>query len=318
MLEPMLTIREFQHGDYEGLAWLENALTGGQTNAFELEQRDTTRDPNLGFVRFIAAWGWGETIGMIEATQRPAPWYSRGEVRIGVREDFRRRGIGGVLLGVLESVLRERGSDLIMLYTNELDASINYFLWHRGYSESFRGFSQWLPLERVNPDEHVVDWQRLNQADVHLRSLSALRHEWDCAQKFYDLYLNLENDAPRADADYIPLSFEEFCQNNFDSPSALPDGVTIAVQHGQYIGLNILYLDSSGSVLHNGLTGVRREFRGLGLALALKLEGIRYGKQHGFSGITSYNASTNTAILRLNEKLGFIRSPATLEWRKKL
>ena len=94
--------------------------------------------------------------------------------------------------------------------------------------------------------------------------------------------------------------------------------MTIAIQHGKYIGLNILYLDSSGTVLHNGLTGVRSEFRGLGLALALKLEGIRFGQQHGFSGITSFNASSNTPILRLNEKLGFIRSPATIEWRKHL
>ncbi len=314
----MLTIREFQFSDYEGLAWLENAMTGGQVSSHDLEQRDQARDPNLGFVRFIATWGWGETIGMIEATQRPAPWYSRGEVRLGVRNDFRRRGIGGALLGVLETNLRQRGSDVILLYTAEFDAAINYFLWHRGYAESFRGFSQWLPLEQVNTDAYHVDWQRLNAAEVHLRSLSQLRHEWDCAQKFYELYLALENDAPRADNEFLPTSFEEFCSNNFDSPSALPDGVTIAVQNGQYIGLNILYLDSSGSVLHNGLTGVRHDFRGLGLALALKLAGIRFGQQHGFSGITSFNASSNTAILRLNEKLGFIRSPATIEWRKRL
>lgn len=314
----MLTIREFQPQDYEGLAWLENALYGGQTTTTELEQRDFSRQADLGFVRLVALYSWGELIGYIEATQRPAPWFSRGEVRLAVREDFRRRGIGGALLGVLETELRAKGSDLAMLYTGEFDSSLNHFLWHRGYSQSFRGYSQWLPLEKVAPDHFFVDWKRLNAADVHLRSLAQLRYEWDCAQKFYDLYLTLENDAPRADADYTPLGFEEFCSNNFDSPSALPDGVTIAVQHGRYIGLNILYLDSSNEVLHNGLTGVRSEFRGLGLALALKLEGIRFGQKNGFRGITSFNASTNSAILRLNEKLGFERSPATIEWRKHL
>jgi ribosomal protein S18 acetylase RimI-like enzyme len=314
----MLTIREFQPQDYEGLAWLENALYGGQTSAQELEQRDHSRQPDLGFVRLVALYAWGELIGYIEATQRPAPWFSRGEVRLAVREDFRRRGIGGALLGILETELRQRGSDMAMLYTGEFDANLNYFLWHRGYAESFRGYSQWLPLGKVVVDNFFVDWGRLNAEDVHLRSLSQLRHEWDCAQKFYDLYLRLENDAPRADPEYLPVGFEEFCHNNFDSPSALPDGVTIAVQHGRYIGLNILYLDSSGEVLHNGLTGVLPEFRGLGLALAQKLEGIRFGQRHGFKGITSFNASSNTAILRLNEKLGFERSPATIEWRKHL
>ena len=172
MLTAMLTIREFQPSDYEGLAWLDNALFGGQTSAYDLEQRDTARDPNLGFVRLIATWGWGETIGMIEATQRPAPWYSRGEVRVGVRDDYRRRGIGGALLGVLETILKERGSNLMLLYTGEFDATINNFLWHRGYTESFRGYSQWLPLENAHPEAHHVDWERLSKADVHLRSLS--------------------------------------------------------------------------------------------------------------------------------------------------
>ncbi|MFN3267085.1 MAG: GNAT family N-acetyltransferase [Deinococcales bacterium] len=314
----MLIIREFQPQDYDGLAWLENALYGGQTTSSELEQRDSARFANLGFLRLVALYGWGELIGYIEATQRPAPWFSRGEVRLAVREDFRRRGIGGALLGVLETELRAKGSDLVMLYTGEFDAGLNHFLWHRGYSESFRGYSQWLALEKVSPDHFFVDWQRLNAADVHLRSLAQLRHEWDCAQKFYELYLTLENDAPRADPEYTPVGFEEFCYTNFDSPSALPEGVTIAVQHGRYIGLNILYLDSSGEVLHNGLTGVRSHVRGLGLALALKLEGIRFAQRRGFRGITSFNASTNKAILRLNEKLGFERSPATIEWRKRL
>ncbi len=314
----MLQIREFQHADYEGLAWLENALFATQISAFELEQRDMARDTNLGFMRLVALWGWGEVIGYIEATQRPAPWFSRGEVRLAVREDFRRRGIGGALLGVLEATLRESGSDVILLYTGEFDAGINHFLWHRGYSESFRGYSQWLDVTQVNPENYQVDWQKLDQHNIHLKPLSHLRHEWDCAEKFYQLYLTLEQDAPRADQAYIAPSFEEFCANNYDSPSAIPDGVTIAVQNNQFIGLNILYLDSSGRILHNGLTGVRREQRGLGLALALKLEGIKFAQFHGFAGITSFNASSNTPILRLNEKLGFQRSPATLEWRKNL
>ncbi len=316
----MLSIREFefQDWDYERLAWLENALFGSQTSVEDLMVRDQHRDSSLGFVRLVALDASHNMVGVIEATQRPAPWFSRGEVRLAVRQDMRRRGIGGVLLGELETLLRERGGDTVMLYTSESDTGINQFLGHHGYVESFRGYQQWLPLHGFDPDQFDPNWNRLLEQGIHLRSLTQLRDGWDTAQQFYDLYITLERDAPRADEHFVATSFEEFSANQYDSPSSFPDGVTFAVKDNELIGLNILARDSHSSVLHNGLTGVRREFRGLGLALALKLEGIRVALAQGSQGITSYNASSNTAILRLNEKLGFQRSPATLEWRKNL
>ncbi len=316
----MLTIREFEYQDwdYERLAWLENALFGGQTNPEELQARDHNRDSSLGFVRLVALDASHNMVGVIEATQRPAPWFSRGEVRLAVRLDMRRRGIGGVLLGELETLLRERGGDTVMLYTSESDTGINQFLLHHGYFEAFRGYQQWLPLHGFDLSQFDPNWQPLLEQGIHLRSLAQLRDGWDTAKQFYDLYVTLEQDAPRADEHFVATSFEEFSANQYDSPSSFPEGVTFAVKDDNLIGLNILYRDSHASVVHNGLTGVRREFRGLGLALALKLEGIRVALAQDSEGITSYNASTNTAILRLNEKLGFQRSPATLEWRKNL
>jgi mycothiol synthase len=316
----VLSIREFEyhHWDYERLAWLENALFGTQTNPEELQSRDHNRDSSLGFVRLVALDASHNMVGVIEATQRPAPWFSRGEVRLVVHQDMRRRGIGGVLLGELETLLRDRGGDTVMLYTSESDAGINQFLVHHGYAESFRGYQQWLSLHGFDPNRFDPNWQPLLERGIHLRSLAQLRDGWDTAKQFYDLYITLEQDAPRADEYFVAQSFEEFSANQYDSPSSFPDGVTFAVKDNDLIGLNILYRDSHSSVFHNGLTGVRREFRGLGLALALKLEGIRVALAHGSEGITSYNASTNTAILKLNEKLGFQRSPATLEWRKNL
>jgi mycothiol synthase len=316
----VLTIREFefQDWDYERLAWLEHALFDSQTSPQDLMTRDQHRDSSLGFVRLVALDASHNMIGVIEATQRPAPWFSRGEVRLAVRQDVRRRGIGGALLGALEGLLRERGGDTALLYTSETDAGINQFLLHHGYAESFRGYQQWLSLSGFDPNRFDPNWQPLLEQGIQLRSLAQLRDQWDTAQKFYDLYISLERDAPRADEHFEAQTFEAFSANQYDSPSSFPEGVTFAVKDDALIGLNILYRDSHASVLHNGLTGVRREFRGLGLALALKLEGIRVALAHGSEGITSYNASTNTAILRLNEKLGFERSPATLEWRKNL
>ncbi len=316
----MLSIREFdqQDWDYERLAWFENALFDSHNSPEDLRNRDQNRDSSLGFVRLVSLDASSTLVGVIEATQRPAPWFARGEVRLAVHPNARRQGIGGALLGALEVLLRERGGDTVMLYTSQTDTGLNQFLIYHGYTESFRGYQQWLPLAGFDPNRFNPNWEGLTKAGIHLRSLAQLREQWDTAKQFYELYLSLEENAPRADQHYAVASFEEFCTNNYDSHASFPEGVTFAVKDNTLIGLNILYHDTDRLKVHNGLTGVLQDYRGHGLALALKLEGIRCAMAWGYEGITSYNASSNTAILRLNEKLGFQRSPATLEWRKKL
>jgi mycothiol synthase len=319
----VLSIRGFDfERDYEGLAWLENGIFGSQVSADELRARDASKDPSLPWGRLVALWDW-QIVGVVEVQQKPEPFSERNEIRLGVRLDHRGLGIGRALVAALEAGAREVGSRLLLAYTGEQEAGYNHFLWRCGFVETMRGYPQWLPLQGFDLNRFSVDWDAIRAAGLEFRTLSEVRFEWDCAQKLYDLYCAVENDVPRsADDPYVPKPFDAFCADIFDASSSLPDGVTLAVRlHDwgmEYVGCNILYLDSSARVLHNGLTGVRREARGLGLALALKLKGIEFALQNGFEGITTYNASTNTAILNLNAKIGFQRQAATLEWRKGL
>ncbi|NJK44138.1 MAG: GNAT family N-acetyltransferase [Pleurocapsa sp. SU_196_0] len=318
----MLSIRGFDFtNDYEALMWLENGIHGGNVSVEELRERDASRVPGLAWGRLVAVWDW-QIVGAIEAQQKPDPFQGRSEVRVGVRPDHRGLGIGTALVTALETALRDAGGDTMLAFTDELEMGYNHFLWRVGFAESARGYPQWLALPGYDLERFSVNWDAIREAGLEFRSLSEVRFEWDCAQKLYDLYCTVERDVPRVDDWYIPKPFDEFCADIFDSPSSLPDGVMLAVRvHDwgmEYVGCNILYLDSGGRVLHNGLTGVRREARGLGLALALKLKGIEFARNNGFDGIKSYNASTNDAILKLNTKLGFQRQSAILEWRKRI
>ena len=318
----MLSIRAFEgEADLEGLVWLENALHGSQASIDELRSRIESRGADLAWVRLVALWDW-RIVGAIDATQKPAPWLDRAEITVGVRPDHRGLGIGRALVSALEAHLREAGGQLMLAYTGEFDEGYNRFLGQVGFAQTFRGYPQYLALHSVNLEQISVDWERIAAAGLEFRSLSAVRFEWDCAQKLYDLYVQLEADVPRVDESFAPKSFTDFCMDIFDSPSSLPDGVMIAVRLQdwgmEYVGCNILYRDDAGQVLHNGLTGVKRELRGLGLAMALKYLGIEYARNAGYAGITTFNASGNRAILALNQKFGFERQAATLEWRKSL
>ena len=66
------------------------------------------------------------------------------------------------------------------------------------------------------------------------------------------------------------------------------------------------------------MTGVRREHRGRGLALALKLLSFRLMKERGCTETMTHNDSANQAILALNRQLGYQPRPGILLWSKSL
>ena len=52
--------------------------------------------------------------------------------------------------------------------------------------------------------------------------------------------------------------------------------------------------------------------------MALKLHVIKYAQERGYTLIKTRNDTENLPILTLNEKLGFVRQPAWIEYEKVL
>jgi len=69
--------------------------------------------------------------------------------------------------------------------------------------------------------------------------------------------------------------------------------------------------------LETGLTGVHRDYRRQGLALALKSQAIEVVQQLGARIILTSNEENNP-MYRLNLKLGFEAQPADIDWKKTL
>lgn len=80
----------------------------------------------------------------------------------------------------------------------------------------------------------------------------------------------------------------------------------------------MLFHRASDDHLDTGLTGVRRAWRRKGIALALKLRAIAYARSVGAPVIRTENATTNQAMLAINEALGFAKQPAWITFVKKI
>jgi len=108
------------------------------------------------------------------------------------------------------------------------------------------------------------------------------------------------------------ITFEEWRQHWIDAPSFLTDAFFIAIDRdGRWLGMSNLQRSiEDPSFIWQGLTGVRREARGKGLAMALKLETVRYAQAIGVDHIKTWNDQSNRPMLAINEAMGFAKQPA--------
>ena len=132
-------------------------------------------------------------------------------------------------------------------------------------------------------------------------------HAQESLNKIYELVQLINADMPR-EAAFTPFSFEQWEALSLRSPRLLPEGYMIAKDRSESVGLsNVLRSDTEPQVLNQDDTGVRREYRGRGIAIALKVKVIEFGKRNGYAMIKTWNDSDNAPMLAVNTKLGFKR-----------
>jgi GNAT superfamily N-acetyltransferase len=127
----------------------------------------------------------------------------------------------------------------------------------------------------------------------------------------------MSRDVPRPD-EYTPVKFEEWVKFNLENHNVLPDGYFLAMRQGDFAGVSNLWKAPEADVLHVGLTATRRDYRRMGIALALKLKAIDYARQRGVRELRTGNETRNRPMLSINEALGFVKQPVWVSYVKTL
>ncbi len=112
---------------------------------------------------------------------------------------------------------------------------------------------------------------------------------------------------------------EWLAEQAFGLPKSLPDAFFIVRDGERYVGMSYLHRDDEGpNQLIQGITAIHAQYRGRGLALALKIKTIAYAQQHGFDAIRTAVESNNPSMLAINAKLGFVQGPGLIVFEKRL
>ncbi|MBB6097100.1 GNAT superfamily N-acetyltransferase [Deinobacterium chartae] len=309
-----LRLRPFTQGDYEAFARLHNAaFPEHPSSPEELRVLDAqvAADPRLKQARFVAEQD-GELVGYAEYSQNPGMYHpQRFMLNAAVRSDRRGQGIGSALYQHLRAALEAFDPISLRAQAREDSATVP-FLRARGFRETQRTWESTLDPRGFDFGPYAGLEERLREQGIRIVTARELR-ERDPAwrEQLHDTFSAARLDVPRSEP-ASPISLEQYTRFVLEDPGFLEDAYFVALHEERAIGVSDLYRSEASEGLFTGFTGVRREYRGRGVALALKLRALRYAQERGVPWVRTDNASTNAAMLAVNERLGFRKEPAWL------
>lgn len=314
-----ITIRPSGPGDYEGIAEVGNASFPEYPDSpQELRFRDEKRESKIQFGRWLAEKD-GKVVGLCQYDQSNSSYHPRKFwIWVCVHPDARGRGIGSRLYDHLMAELARHEPISVSSDARDDMEECTRFLLRRGYAETIRAWESRLLLDTFDPTPFAGSIERVLEQGIRIQSSAELEPDPEHWPKHHDCIWAVEEDVPRSEPEFTPVDLDTWLAKRLANPNRLPDGQFLAIDGDRYVGVSELWKSDQGQFLETGLTGVRREYRRRGIALALKLKAIEYARSSGASAIRTWNETNNEGMLSINVRLGFVRQPAWIGYRKVL
>lgn len=191
---------------------------------------------------------------------------------------------------------------------------VDFFQSHQ-FREKLRSFGANLDLTNFDPASHSVNESYLQALGITIRTYADLSDDPLRDRKIYDLQQATLSDIPNM-GQFDAQTFETFVTDHLHGATMIPEAYMIASHGDQYIGLSELFTSDEPGVFDTKATCVTSAFRRLGVAQALKVRALTYAKAQGGVSATTGMAATNTPIISLNLRLGFVPEPMWITFEK--
>lgn len=240
-------------------------------------------------------------------------------IDLWVDPEQQKHGVGSTIYDRLDQDLTMLGAVTVWVMAREDKPDSLRFLSKRGFGEKMRAWESHLDPSQVNLSKHAKYSRNVANDGIMISTLAEeMKREPGWEKKLYELVQTVEDDIPRV-TQYTPLSFEQWRAFEMKSMNLLPDGYMIAKDGSRYVGLSTVWKHGKKpGNLSQGTTGVLREYRGRGIAVALKTRIIQFARHNKYSLIRAFNDSTNPSMLGINMKLGFKKEVGWITFEKNI
>ena len=220
---------------------------------------------------------------------------------ISVLQEHRRKGAGAAILAALMDLARSAGKTMLVGRTTEDRVEAIEFLAHRGFVEHER-------MKAVRRDLAGVEPPAIDPPDgIELTSLEARP---DLVEGVYAVALEALPDIPGDGPQ--PGTLQEFRTRDVDRDVIPAGGFSIAIEAAtdRVVGYaNLMIVPGNPTVAWHAMTAVARDWRGRGVAMALKRATIAWAVAQGLEALETANDTDNAPMRAVNQRLGYRSLP---------
>jgi mycothiol synthase len=225
-----------------------------------------------------------------------------------VLREARHRGVGGALYGQVSEHARVLGRSELHMYSFEDDPDTVGFAEHHAFRIVGRIRGLHLELEgcgrpEVDPPPGVT--------------ITTLAERPDLARGVWEISCETFPEIPSDDDEpWQAGSFEQFAAGRLGGPRYIPEATFVALAEEQVVGYGqLMWMSRPAGVADHAMMAVRRDWRGRGLAQALKAAQIGWAIDHGLSQLRAANDERNTPARAVNAHFPYVPTPDLLHFR---
>jgi GNAT superfamily N-acetyltransferase len=189
---------------------------------------------------------------------------------------------------------------------DEGDAASLAWAERRGFTELGRNSTLRLDLSSMQSPE--ID----PPAGITISSLATAP---EAIHGMYEVACEAYPDIPGEECS-VMASFEKWRDNDIDGASDRAEATFVALAGDEVVGYAKLSLSEAlPDIAFHDITGVKRAWRGRGIAGALKRAEIAWAIDGSYKVLKTFNEERNAPIRALNERHGYVVEPGTIRVR---